>query len=270
MLIVLFSAIAAAHPVSQQKCTLGMMENKMLKGWVKIQGDMVNLREEPSTTGKILTEIPIGSTVNVVRCPHKETIGTKTGCWYQVDQVTTKGQTKLYSSAYLYFTALADCFIEADFDEDGTLEEAYVSQTGEEQFQVRLSDPNAKVPMTWVVEEAFSSTTSIRVVSKSKTGRTMLELSTSPEACGYTGYTHYYIYDSQDTPKLHKAISGSYFSDSPSYFEAKVDWRSDGTLILNQNYTTGSSSQKHCLRGFKYEPCGEKTETVKEMEDTGM
>ena len=270
MLVLLLNSLAFAQPVPQQTCSLGMVDAKMSNGWVKIQGDMVNLRDQPSTSGKILAEIPLGSTANIVQCSKKDTIGNKTGCWYQIDQITTKGTTKLYSSAFLYFTAIADCFIAADFDEDGVLEEAYVSQTGEEQYQVRLSDPNAKIPMTWVVEDAFSSSTFITAVPKSETARTMLKLSTSPEACGYTGYTHYYIYDSKGKPTLHKAISGSYFSDSPAYFEAKIEWKNDGTLIFKEDHVRGSSSQKYCLKGFKYEPCGTKVEKVKEVEDTGM
>ena len=58
-----------------------------------------------------------------------------------------------------------------DFDEDELLEEIFLSQTGEEQFQMRLSDPNAKVPMTWIVEDAYSNFTTISVVPKSQTGR---------------------------------------------------------------------------------------------------
>lgn len=270
MWILLFSSLVSAQTVPSAKCTLGAEKTEMTSGWYKIQGDMVNLREQPSTTGTVLAQIPLGSTAKVSGCVKQEKIGDKSGCWYKVDQITTKGVTTQYESAHLYFTALARCYIAGDFDEDGVLEEAFLSQTGEEQFQVRLSDPNAKVPMTWIVEDAYSNFTSIYSVPKSKTGRTMLVMSIGPEACGYTGYEHYFIYDSKGKPTLHKSISEQSFSDSPAYFNSTIDWKNDGTLVYNEDYTTGSSSQKYCLKGFQYTPCGPKTETKKEVMDTGL
>ena len=270
MLVILLSTLGNAQPTPAKSCTLNPAEVEFTNGWYKIQGDMVNLREQPTTSGKVLAQIPLASTAKIVRCTKKETIGNKTGCWYQVEQISIKGVTKVYPSAYLYFTAIAGCFISNDFDEDGVLEEVFLSQTGEEQFQVRLSDPNAKVPMTWIVEDAYSNFTTISVVPKSQTGRTMLKFSTSPEACGYTGYNHYYIYDSKGKPTLHKTISEDSFSDSPAYYNTTIDWKTDGTLTYKADYTAGTSSQKYCLKGFKYEPCGTKVETHNKIDDSGM
>lgn len=267
MWMILWTTVTAAQTTASNQCSLDGSQSTITGGWYKIQGDMVNLRAAPSTNAAILEEIPLASTAKISSCAKKQQIGGKSGCWHKVKSITTKGVTRHYESAYLYFTAFATCYIAGDFDEDGVIEEAFLSATGYESFQVRLSDPNARVPMTWVVEEAHSSYTTLSSVPKSKTGRTMVKLSLSPEACGYTGYDHYYIYDSKGSPRLHKAISEQSFSDSPIYYNTSIKWNGDGTLVYKESHSNEeserSSKQKHCLSGFKYEPCGIKVESTK-------
>lgn len=270
MILILLTHLVFAQPTPSSSCSLDGISTPVSNGWYKIQGDLVNLRKTPSTKGTVLTEVPLASTAKISSCVKQETLGKKTGCWYQVTDITTKGVTTQYKSAYLYFTAIAPCFIRGDFDEDGVLEEAFLAQTDEEQFQVRLSDPNAKTPMIWVTENGFATSTTLTAIPKRQTGHTMLTLSLMPEACGYTGYVHYYIYSNKPTPTLYKTISTENFSDSPAYYNTSIDWNTNDTVIYKSDYTTGSSSQKHCLKNFKYEPCGPKKEQQKEQMDTGM
>ena len=54
-------------------------------GEYKIQGDLVNLRNAPSTDGKVLTQIPLASDVLIGDCEKEETIGQKKGCWEEAN-----------------------------------------------------------------------------------------------------------------------------------------------------------------------------------------
>ena len=76
-----------------------------------VRGDLVNLREGPSTKNKVIAEIPLGTTVQVEACEQKESIGGKAGCWNSVS-LEQEGETL---QGYLFSTALSDCRIQGDF-----------------------------------------------------------------------------------------------------------------------------------------------------------
>ena len=269
MMIVWFTSLALAAPSPSSSCTLETEKPPSPSGRYKLRGDMVNLRAQPNTSAPVLAELPLASTVQLAGCVKHERIGRNEGCWYKIDEVVGRGIDERYESAFLFFTAIATCYISGDFDEDGVREEVFLSQTGTEEYQVRISDPNARVPVTWVTEEAFSNYTILSSVDKSEAGRPLISLSTSPEACDYMGYDHHYLYEGSGKPALHKAVTGLTASGEGGYITTTIDWRDDGTLILSEDQTESSSTQRYCLQGYRYEPCGVKRVLRKVASGTG-
>lgn len=270
MMVLWYAGVALAGPVPSASCTLETAKPLASRGRYKLRGDMVNLRAQPHTSAAVLAQLPLASTVQLAGCVKHERIGRNEGCWYKVDEVVGRGADARYETAYLFFTAIATCYIAGDFDDDGTVEEAFLSQTGDEEYQVRLSDPNARVSVTWVTEEAFSNNTTLSSVDKSEAGHPLISLSTSPEACDYMGYGHYYLYVGTGTPTLHKAVTGLTASGEGGYITTTFDWRDDGTVVLNEDQTESSSSQRLCLQGHRYEPCGKKSVVRKVSSGHGL
>jgi hypothetical protein len=267
LFVFLWQTVLHAAPMPSKECSPGALR-AFDAGVYKIKGDMVNLRVEPSLSGQVLGEIPIGSDAMIGDCFKKESIGSNSGCWHHVRQISTAGRTVAYGEAYLYSTAFADCFLAADLDEDGVKENIFVSNPKPSKFHVRVHDPNARVPMTWIVAESEQALWgSLSIIPKSTSGRTMLRLQMSAEACGYANPTHHYLYKSSPSPSLKKAITTVSSSDHPYYYREDIDWSPNRTLVLKHDATGSSGSQKHCLSGDKYEPCGPKTEVQKEVQE---
>ena len=242
---------------------------KYQPGWLKIKGDLVNLRSKSSTKGEILQQLPLGTDVRVGFCVKEETIGEIQGCWYPIKEVLLNGKSTsfLESSAYLFSTALTDCYLLHDIDGDNVQESIFLAIPSFGKYQVRVLDSNQKNNVLWYSTEhqAFETDTSggaISIQGKEITGNPLIKLELhGSEMCGSTSYEDFIYYDNKS---LHLAIQTSVWSDSPMYHTTKIQWNQNKSLLFQTDATTFESSQKFCFTGNKYEACSKEIRKEKE------
>jgi hypothetical protein len=161
-----------------------------------IRGDLVNLRNGPSTKDKIKTEIRLGTDVEVEKCSKKETIGGKEGCWHKVNLE----QENKAISGYLFSTALTSCRIEGDFDTDGVNEFVYYSINRNNRIQLRLQDPNNKPHVFWKDIGDYKPATKgqLGLIPVIESGKDLLYFKTWNEESGSYEHSRFFSYH----PKL--------------------------------------------------------------------
>jgi len=254
-------------PKSTDICTLEE-NHQITKGWYKIQGHMVNIRNSPTLNGTVLKEIPIASLANVSECIKAETIGHKTGCWHQVTDITVDNITTHYEDAYIFSSAIAPCFLHADFDLDGVYEEVFLSSIKPDTYQVRLWDPNAKKSVV-TTEYEPELTKYIRITAIIQDNVNMLKLTSgSGEGCAYINENEYLMYINTDTQNLYRVLSTTDFSNGARYSSHhSIKWLNREHILLQVEDRDDKaknshilSTQHYCLKEFKFEPCSEKIE----------
>ena len=189
-----------------------------------VKGDLVNLRKEPSTKATILTELSLGTSVDVGLCEKEETIAGREGCWYPV----STGQGRKEINGYLFSTTLTSCRLEVDLDNDGTDEYIYSSITADNQIQLRIQDPNDAPFVFWTTAKEVDSEYSgiVTFVPAEKSGQAMIVLTdTGQDYCGGGSTTQFYSYH----PKLgmKEALDTYAYSDSPVYSWKEVSFQKD-------------------------------------------
>jgi len=89
------------------------------------------------------------------------------------------------------------------------------------------------------------------------------------DACGSTSLEQYISYNPSFGYKtvLRKAVGTSHFSDSPAYWYSTVKWSLDKSIVLKEEYTAGTSTQKYCFSDGVYKTMWTPKKTYNEDPD---
>lgn len=240
-------------------------------GTYKTKGDMVNIRDGMGTKTVVVATIPLSADVTIGTCEKQEKIGATDGCWHKVHRVTHNQKSLLPpdTTGYIFSTALTACYLQLDWDDDGTMENVFLSLSSNSEYHVRVYDPNNAPHVFWysATNPEETGRGNISVVEKKVSGVPLVGLSLDgEEACGSTSTVEYLTYTPSTKQSIHKAISTSTYSDSPYYQVYTVEWKPNKKLIYTDDNTQATIVQEYCFNTeHTYTPCGPRKETPKEF-----
>ena len=226
-------------PPQKQSCRLSASATTLdVAQSLYIKGDLVNVREKPSTKSSILNQLRLGTSVRIKACTKKETIGGKEGCWHPLESIDSK-----QAQGFLFSTAFSDCRIEVDLDNDGKKEFVYASITGNQEVQLRLHDPNHAPFVFWTtvqkVNNEYSGTLSY--VPQEQAGQSLIAVfDDAQDYCGDETKTFFYSYSAERG--LKQAMKTHSFSDSPVFDEKSIQFSKDKKATI---YSRSSDLEEH-------------------------
>ena len=173
---------------------------KVKPGLHLLRGSMVNLRSGPSTESDAVMELRLATVVQTGACEKEETVAGVAGCWHPVtvqEQSLALNKLDKPVSGYLFSTAMIDCALTMDWDDDGTNEIIFHAVRGNGELQIRVMDPNNAPHLFWGVAakgvDEYSGDFS--VLPKSRAGQTLLVVGHhGGEFCGSGSQTDYFSY----------------------------------------------------------------------------
>lgn len=164
--------------------------------------DEANLRLSASADASVATTVPLGAAVRVLeRGKERLKVGEYVNHWYSVEYVDTQGAR---FTGWLFGNTLTPFRFEADLDGDGEKEVATVVMSADFKVRVRVLEPGVKPPRRVSSADTVPAgqgylgvdggQAKVTLVSAKKAGVALLQVDSSPEACGdysttYVSYT---------------------------------------------------------------------------------
>lgn len=204
-----------------------------------LRGDAVNLRSGASTQSDVVTELRLGTRVRTGDCEKKETISEVEGCWHPVSveaEDLALNELSSPTSGYLFSTALIDCAVEIDWDDDGVKERVFHAVRGSGELQIRILDPNNAPHVFWGVAAAGVDEYSgeFSALPKSASRQTLLVVDHhGGEFCGSGSITDYFSFDVE--LGVQNALHTFAFSDAPAYHQKTASFLPDGRAIVRED-----------------------------------
>lgn len=221
--------------------------------------DEANLRETAAADGSVVTTLPLGAAVRVLkRGPERLKVGEYVNHWYQVEYVDPKAGGPV--TGWLFGNTLTPFRYEADFDGDGELEVATVVMSGDFKIRVRVLEPNVKpprrvssvdiVPAGQAYMSVDGGSAKVELVAAKTAGLALVQVDSTPEAC--SDYSTTYV--SYTVPGKKKGVLGktklalevSGLSDPPNMSSYKVSFqpRQQGLTVVRTNTEEDESGKE--------------------------
>ena len=233
-------------------------------GFHLLRGDMVNLRTGPSLESEPVVELRMATVVRTGACEKQDTVAGVSGCWHPVtvqEQSLAFNQLDKPVSGYLFSTAMIDCGLSVDWDDDGTKEIIFHALRGNGELQVRVMDPNNAPHVFWGVAakgvDEYSG--EFRVMSKKQAGQTLLVVAHhGGEFCGSGSQTDYFSYS--PTGGMQMALSTFSFGDAPVYHYRQAVLSPEGRAQVTEELFDDSGPPERtesilCLSEGVYKAC---------------
>jgi hypothetical protein len=176
--------------------------------------DEANLRQSPAAGAPVVTTLPLGAPVQVLkRGPKRLRVGEYVNHWYQVTYLDTKGTPETGDdqpfTGWLFGNTLTPLRFEGDFDGDGEQEVATVVMSADFRIRVRVLEPNVKPPRRVSSVDLIPSgqanlnvhggPAKAKLVPAETAGLPLVQVDSMPEAGGdfSTGYVSYTVPDNK-------------------------------------------------------------------------
>lgn len=246
----------AVAPVEGYDFTLWEPTGKQASLFVGV--DEANLRESPAADAAVVTTLPLGAAVQVLkRGEQRLKVGEYVNHWYRVTYVDPKGTP---STGWLFGNTLTPFRFEGDFDGDGEQEVATVVMSADFKIRVRVLEPNVKPPRrvssvdVTPAGQAYLSVkggpATAKLVPAKTAGLPLVQVDSAPEACGdfSTAYVSYTVPGNKKgvLGKAKVALELGGLSDPPVHSSFKVSFqpKQKGLTVARTNSEEDESGKE--------------------------
>ena len=194
-------------------------------------GHNVNLRSTPSTSGEVVTKVPLGMPVTVLQRVKEGKLGERKDYWYMVETFVD-GETH---TGHLFGPTMTPHRIAADFDSDGVEEQVFASYNERQELLLRLYDPNSEELVRWTNMGQYgsggdvASQADLKVFPESIAGVPLMKIDVSCfEGCGNMSWTKFVSYAGGD---LIRALEYTEQEEAGVYTAVELAFHPEGKRI---------------------------------------
>ena len=158
---------------------------KELPKKVYAANDGINLRNRATANSGVLSKLPLGYPIEILKVEKEETLGTRTDNWYHVR--VRKGGKNI--EGYLYGSTLTPHVLKSDWDNDGKEERIFAVFNERKELLLRIAESDGSVKWSnlssYTQEDFVAESLTIKLLPKEIAGMPMIKIEVENENANF-------------------------------------------------------------------------------------